>query len=163
MRPNGEEIASQVAEPVSRAGCATDRAGGSARNDRQRGSASVLLIGVVAVCLLTGLIVADVAVYLRSRAAAVTAADAAALAAAPVTFHPFGSSGGPVLEARRFAEFNGAHLESCTCPMDSTWSSRTVGVVVSVPVRLILFGDHLVSASAVAEFDPVRIARPATG
>ncbi len=58
------------------------------------------------------------------RGRAVAAADAAALAAAPVTFRPFGSDGSPAEEAQRFAVENGATLVRCGCPTDPSWSSR---------------------------------------
>jgi|GEM_PF-628117 len=121
------------------------------------GSASVLMVAVTATAMLFVLLVADVGLYLTGRAKAVTAADAAALAAAPVTFHGFGSSGSPADEAARFAALHGMGLVSCVCPVDRTWQPRTVAVVVSGSVDLIMLGSRTVSAAAAAEFDPTRM------
>lgn len=117
----------------------------------------MLLLGVVMFAALTGLVVADVGVYLRSRAIASTAADAAALAAAPMTFADFGAGGGPVAGAAALAAANGAVLVRCDCPLNATWNRRTVAVVVAVPTTLALFGDHTVTASSTAGFDPTRL------
>lgn len=123
------------------------------------GSATVVMIGLVGVVVVLGLLVADAAVHLRGRMLAVTAADAAALAAAPVTFHGFGTAATPEAEAVRFATANGAVLDRCACPVDRTWRRRTVTVTVSVTTSLFLFGDRTVDASSTAEFTPIRIAQ----
>jgi secretion/DNA translocation related TadE-like protein len=123
----------------------------------ERGAAGVVLLGVVGIVVVLGLIVADVGLYLRARASAATAADAAALAAAPVTFAPFGAAGSPTAEAARLAAANGALLLTCTCPPDSSWAPRTVQVVVAVEVELLLFGHHQVPASSRAEFVPTAL------
>jgi hypothetical protein len=127
----------------------------------ERGSATVLIVGLAAVVVFLGLLVADAAVYLRGRVLAATAADAAALASAPVTFHGFGTTATPETEAGRFAIANGAVLDRCECPVDRSWRPRTVEVTVSVSTSLFLFGNRSVAASSNAEFHPIRIARPA--
>ena len=123
----------------------------------ERGSVSVLMAAVAAVVMMLALMVGDVGLYLAGRARATAAADAAALAAAPVTFHGFGSSGSPASEAERFASLNGMAVTACECPLDPSWAPRSVSVVVAGPVDLIVFGRRTVSARAVAEFDPTRL------
>lgn len=123
----------------------------------ERGAGAIVMLGLVAVICLAGLVVADVGIYLRGRAVASTAADAAALAAAPITFADFGSGGSPADEARRFARANGASLVACDCAVDRTWRPRTVRVVVEATVRLLVFGSREVPASSRAEFDPTAL------
>jgi hypothetical protein len=95
-----------------------------------------------------------------ARAEAANAADAAALAAAPVTFRPFGAAGGPVEEAARFAAANGAVLLRCRCQMDTGFSRREVEVEVEIRVPLLFFGTRRVSAIGRAEFVPARLLAP---
>jgi len=99
----------------------------------------------------------DVAQLVVARTRAATAADAAALAAAPVTFRGFGTGATPEGEAARFAALNGADLVECRCPIDRSWSRRTVTVAVSHEVVLRLLGRHMVTAAAAAEFVPVEL------
>jgi secretion/DNA translocation related TadE-like protein len=121
---------------------------------RERGGAAVLLLGVMAVVLLLAAVLGAVGAYLRARVEAVAAADAAALAAAPVTFLPFGAEGTPAEEAARFALANGASLLSCACPVDPSWGPRTVTVRVAREVRLWPGGLLTVTAVSRAEFEP---------
>lgn len=123
----------------------------------QRGAASLPLVGVIAVIVVLTLGVVDVGTYLAARARAVAAADAAALAAAPVTFRPFGAAGSPAAEAARFASANGARLVTCRCPVDRTLGRREVEVSVVVSVELLLLGAHRVRASGRAEFAPAAV------
>ena len=120
----------------------------------ERGAAGVLLAGVAVVVALLGGALGLAGAYLRARVEAAAAADAAALAAAPVTFLPFGASGGPAEEAARFAALNGAELVSCTCPVDRSWEARTVTVEVARPIGLGPFGTVRVTARSRAEFVP---------
>lgn len=122
-----------------------------------RGSVAVLLAGVVGVVLLLAVVLGSVGALLRARIEATAAADAAALAAAPVTFLPFGATGAPVDEARRFAAANGARLVSCACPVDPSWEPRTVQVEVEVTVHLWPAGDVAVRAVGRAEFSPAAL------
>jgi hypothetical protein len=85
------------------------------------------------------------------------AADAAALAAAPVTFAPFGATGTPEQEAARFARLNGSRLVRCRCPIDRSWRSRTVSVVVERPVAIPLVGRVTIRASSRATFEPTAL------
>ncbi len=123
----------------------------------ERGAATLPLVGTVALAALLAIFVGDVALLMRARGQAMTAADAAALAAAPVTFANFGAAGGPEAEARRFAAANRAELVSCDCSIDPTWRPRTVRVEVGVRVDLTLFGVRQVGASSQAEFTPTEL------
>ncbi len=118
------------------------------------GAAGILLVGVCVVILTLTLGLGLVGSYLRARVEATAAADAAALAAAPVTFRPFGAAGTPAQEAARFAAANGANLVSCSCPVDRSMEPRTVKVEVSRAVALWPVGRVTVTASSRAEFVP---------
>jgi hypothetical protein len=127
------------------------------------GAAAALLVGVAGVILVLTLGLASVGVYLRARVEATTAADAAALAAAPVTFLPFGAAGTPADEAARFAAANGATLIACDCPLDSSWNARTVTVEVARRVGLGPLGVVEVRAKGRAEFVPALLLEGASG
>jgi hypothetical protein len=114
----------------------------------------VLLAAVVGVVLLLAATLASTGAYLRARVEAVAAADAAALAAAPVTFAPFGAPGTAWDEAARFAQANGARLVWCKCAPDLSWEPRTITVRVSVESRLWPVGSVTVEAVGRAEFSP---------
>lgn len=115
------------------------------------------MLAVAALALLLCVGVADVGLVLAGRYRAAVAADAAALAAAPVTFRPFGAAGSPAREAAIFAASNGARLVSCTCPVDRGWRRRSVRVVVARTVDLLGAGSVTIGASSTAEFDPVQL------
>jgi secretion/DNA translocation related TadE-like protein len=119
-----------------------------------RGSVSLLLVGVAAVVLLFAAALGSVGAYFHARVEATTAADAAALAAAPVTFLPFGATGTPRDEARRFASANGATVVACSCAPDPSWEPRTVHVEVEKVVNLWPAGRLTVRAVGRAEFTP---------
>lgn len=122
----------------------------------ERGSLPVL-VGVVALVALLALALAGSGILVSTYARAATAADAAALAAAPVTFHPFGARGSPTQEAGRLARVNGARLVACECAPDPTWVERTVTVTVERVVT-VPWGQTLsVRATSRATFDPVRL------
>ena len=120
----------------------------------ERGSAGILLAAVAGVVLLLAAVLGAVGSYLRARVEAVAAADAAALAAAPVTFLPFGATGTPAQEAARFAAANGARLLSCACPLDPSWEPRTVTVRVGRSADVWPMGTVTVTATGRAEFLP---------
>ncbi len=122
-----------------------------------RGAAAVLLLAVVVVGLLLGTALVGVGQVLVMRARVGAAADAAALAAAPVTFRPFGAMGTPAQEAARFAAFNGARLVSCRCPVDRSLSPRAVEVMVEVSQPVLVLGSVRVRAVGRAEFDPTSL------
>lgn len=112
------------------------------------------MLAVVGALLAVGIAVAAVGQYLVALGSAQTAADAAALAAAPVTFRPFGATGSAREEAARFAVENSAELLGCSCPHDAGWAPREVEVRVGREVRLVLFGIRRVEAVGRAEFAP---------
>jgi len=124
---------------------------------RERGSAAVLLLAVAGLVLLLALGVADAGIAFGARLQAAAAADAAALAAAPVTFRPFGATGSPAAEAQRLASANGTVLTGCSCAVDRTWRSRVVEVAVERRVELLGLGVITVSASSRAEFSPMAL------
>lgn len=124
---------------------------------RDHGSASVLILGMVGLTVVLGLMLGTAGHYLSVRSQAQAAADAAALAAAPVTFRPFGSEGDPAAEAVRLANANGAQLVRCVCQIDRSWAVRIVEVEVAWEIDLIGLGRREVRAVAAAEFVPVNL------
>ena len=120
---------------------------------------AVVLLAVSLVVAVLGIATAAGGQYLAGAGQAQTAADAAALAAAPVTFRPFGALGTAREEAEIFAIANGSILTACRCPQDPGWSNRTVEVTVRRQVRLILFGHRSVEATSRAEFAPSLLLR----
>ena len=122
------------------------------------GSVTVVLAAVVGLVAVLAVAVGGLSQVVAALDRAQTAADAAALAAAPVTFRPFGSSGDAVGEARRFARANGAELSRCTgCGVDRSWRVRTVEVEVAVVVDLLVLGRSTVTGVAAAEFSPIQL------
>lgn len=112
-------------------------------------------VGVASVVLVLGLAVGLAGAGVAAHISAANAADAAALAAAPVTFRPFGARGSPADEAARFAARNGARLISCRCPVDRSWDARTVAVEVTKTLRLPVVGSLEIRAESRATFEPV--------
>ena len=127
----------------------------------QRGSVGVVAAVGALLVLVIGLLLTDVARTYAARATLSTAADAAALAAAPVTFSSFGTDGNPQRAAAEIAAANGAVLVECNCAIDRTWSARRVTVTVAATVDLALLGDGRLTARAAAEFRPVEMGRNA--
>ena len=119
-----------------------------------RGAAGVLLVAVAALVLLLAAGLGAVGAFLNTRVQVSAAADSAALAAAPVTFMPFGATGTPTDEAARFAHLNGTDLDSCICPLDPSWEPRTVRVEVSRVISIWPVGRIRVRAVSRAEFVP---------
>ena len=125
---------------------------------RQRGAVSLIVAGLLVIGVVLSLLLVDVARVAAARARLSAAADAAALAAAPATFADFGAGSDPERAAGETATANGAQLVECRCPVDHTWASRTVQVVVSADIDLTMLGSRRLQASAAAEFSPVRLA-----
>jgi len=123
----------------------------------ESGAVGLMAAALTALAVVLALLVVDVARVVALRAQVTTAADAAALAAAPVTFSPFGTSGDPVREAAEVASANGARLVECSCPIDRSWGSRTVTVTVVVRASLALLRDSELTARSSAEFRPVAL------
>ncbi len=132
---------------------------GDAAARNEDGAATLVMLALALIVVVLGLLVADVSVYLGGRARAQVAADAAALAAAPVTFRGFGSTGSAVDEAREFAAHNGGALLECRCAQDASWSPRSVTVRVGVRVDLVILGTATAEAWSSAEFVPTELAR----
>lgn len=101
--------------------------------DSERGSGSVLMLGVVAVALLMFGSCALLASAQQASGRARTAADLAALAAASAQARPDG--GQACVAAGAVAAANGARLLACTDLGDGA-----IEVRVSVPARLRLLG-----------------------
>ena len=120
-----------------------------------RGSVTVVAVGLLAFGLLLAVGLVGLGQLASGRVRATTAADAAALAAAPVTFRSFGANGSPAQEAARFAQDNGAELIACTCPLNSSYAERTVVVMVRVDVDVLGFRTVHIHAQSAAEFRPV--------
>ena len=100
-----------------------------------------------------GLAVVAAAQIVAARTRAVLAADAAALAAAPMTFPPIAEQS-PLAAASEWAAANGAVVVGCRCPTVDTFDPRAVEVEVRLPTRVVLIGEVFVQATSRAEFVP---------
>lgn len=124
----------------------------------ERGSVAVVAVALVAVVAVLTAALGASARITAAREMAQTAADAAALAAAPVTFRPFGGGFDPVEEAARVAARNGGRLVACTgCDVDVGWRRRVVEVLVLVEAEVPGRGRVEVTATAAAEFVPLQL------
>ena len=117
----------------------------------------MVMVAVVACGLTLSIGLVGVGQLLGARGTAINAADAAALAAAPVTFRGFGSARSPTEEARQYAERNGAQLDRCLCPRNATYAARTVIVDVTVAVDVLGLYRADVGARSAAEFRPLAL------
>lgn len=120
----------------------------------ERGAASVLAIAATALLTVVVVVVVAATQIVTARSRAIAAADAAALAAAPMTFPPVAGKGSPVLAASTLAHANGARLVACECFQLATFEPRQVVVTVAISVDLPLVGLRWVQASSAAEFVP---------
>lgn len=120
----------------------------------------MLGMGVLVLVLVLAVAVGSVGAGIAGYVQAAGAADAAALAAAPVTFRPFGARGSPGQEAARFAAANGTRLIRCTCPVNRSWRKRTVTTVVSRLVTVPGLGRFEVRATSRATFEPAALVQP---
>ncbi len=120
----------------------------------------VLGLGVMAVVLALSVGIAAIGAGFAGYVQAAGAADAVALAAAPVTFRPFGARGSPEREAALFASANGTRLVRCTCATDRSWNPRTVTVVVERPIDIPGLGRFKVRATSRATFEPAALLQP---
>lgn len=116
-----------------------------------RGSVTVAAAALMAVLILLAWGVASVGALLAARAQAAVAADAAALAAAPLTL----GGGQPIEEARRLARANHSELVSCSCGRQPSFSPRSVEVIIEKPLSLPVVGTVRVRATSRAEFVPL--------
>ena len=127
---------------------------------RDRGAAGTLLLAVLLPVAVVGTaLVLGLSQLAIARAAAQAGADAAALAAGPITFHAYDGRGDPVAAARDAAEDNGLTLVRCECRKDATWAERTVVVGVETGVRVLGIYPVVVTAEAAARFTPVDLLR----
>jgi hypothetical protein len=120
----------------------------------------LLGLGVLVVILVLAVGLGAIGAGVSGYVHAAGAADAAALAAAPVTFRPFGARGSPRQEAARFALANGTRLVRCTCRVDRSWEIRTVTVVVERQIDVLGLGRFKVGATSRATFEPSALLPP---
>jgi len=123
----------------------------------ERGSVSVIVAVIVPGLVIAGMGIAALGQVIVGFERAVSAAEAAALAAAPVTFRSFGTDGTASEEAARVAAANGGVLADCSCPQDGTWATRIVRVEVRMEVDVIIFGPITLTRQARAEFSPTKL------
>ena len=121
----------------------------------ERASVTVLTMAILGAITILAFALAASGALLAAWSKASAAADAAALAAAPLTFQPSGSS--PAYEAAVLAKANGGRLLTCRCPGDRSYRARTVEVVVEVIADLPVVGSMPVRATSRAEFAPLDI------
>lgn len=122
-----------------------------------RGSATLAAVGVLALALVLAAGVTAIGQVSIARNRVAAAAEAGALAAAPVTFRPFGATGTATDEAARLVRSNGATLLRCECRPDRGYDPRTVAVTATVTVDVLGLREVRVEATAVAEFRPVAL------
>ena len=122
-----------------------------------RGSVTLFAIGAVVLGLALMVGVTAVSQVLIARNRVIAAAEAGALAAAPVTFRPFGAGGSAVDEAARMVGSNGATMVRCDCSPDPGYARRTVTVTAMVMVSVLGLRETRMEATAVAEFRPVAL------
>ena len=120
-----------------------------------RGSVTVLTVGALVLALVLVVGVTAIGQVLIARNRVIAAAEAGALAAAPVTFRPFGATGSAMEEASRLVRSNGATLVRCDCRPDSRYAPRTVVVTAMVNVDVLGLRETSIEATAAAEFRPV--------
>jgi len=125
------------------------------RGPTDAGAATIMALAIVSVLVLVAAGMAAGGRLLAAHVQATAAADAGALAAAPLTF----LAGDPHQEAVRYVSQNGANLVRCICRKDVSFRVRVITVEVSKPAELPLFGALTVRARAAAEFDPMDLIR----
>ena len=117
--------------------------------------AGILVLGLVLTATVVG-----VAQIVIAGSRVMTAAEAGALAAAPVTFRPFGAAGSATSEAASLVEGNGAEMVSCSCPPDPRYGPRTAIVTARVTVAILGLRRFTLEATAGAEFRPTALLHP---
>lgn len=96
----------------------------------ERGSGTVLALGLVSILLLLSVFMAGLSGVIKAQQTAVKAADLAALAAADTARGL--QAGDPCTQARQVAEANGAYLLNCASPPGTT---TTVDVRIGSPIK----------------------------
>lgn len=123
----------------------------------ERGSIGIVLVAVIGLLAVLAAALGGAARVVAAQHTAQVAADAAALAAAPVTFRQADPTETALMAAGRIAVANGGRLIDCSgCVADPSWKKRVVEVTVAVDLELPGLGPSSVSAVAAAEFVPVR-------
>jgi secretion/DNA translocation related TadE-like protein len=102
----------------------------------QRGTATLLVAAALGVAAMLAALSADLALAIRARAHAQTAADAAALAAAQELIVPTSLS--PRQVAEEYASKHGAQVTECECDP----ARDDVVVTVTMPIHLPFFGSQ---------------------
>ena len=125
----------------------------------ERASVAIAAVGVLVFGFVLAAALAGIGQVVLARAKVVTAAEAGALAAAPVTFRPFGASGSPTAEAARLVRANGAVLVRCSCAYDPGYDPRTAVVTARLRTAVLGMGEITLEATAAAEFSPVALLR----
>ena len=118
---------------------------------------TVFAIAAIVSALVLMAAVTAVGQVLVARNRVIAAAEAGALAAAPVTFRPFGATGSAIDEAARLVRSNGATLVRCDCRPDSGYDPRTVVVTARADVHVFGLREVSIEATAAAEFRPVAL------
>jgi secretion/DNA translocation related TadE-like protein len=117
----------------------------------ERGSVSIVAIGLMVLTIVLAMGGADVAKALIAQARAQTAADAAALAAVQELALPSGLVPGDL--AADYAGRNDATLVSCTCEPGT--AEAVVEVHVPVGTLLLFADDRIVTGRARAIVEPM--------
>jgi hypothetical protein len=128
-----------------------------------RGASSLLVVAAAGLAVVLAALVIDVGLLVAHRLRVAAAADAAALAAAPVTFRRFGAAADPRSEAAAIARQNDAVLVSCVCGINTSLATRSVRVVVAADIDLVFFGRQRVTAESAASYTPIRLGAMASG
>ena len=117
---------------------------------------AALMVGFLLIVALVG-----IGQFVIARERVVAAAEAGALAAAPVTFRSFGAAGTAAAEADRLVRANGAVLVRCDCSHSPQYEPRTATVTTRFTVAILGFQRVDLEYTAAAEFRPVDlIGRP---
>jgi uncharacterized membrane protein len=114
----------------------------------ERAGATLVAAALMAVMLLVGVVLHDVAAIYGARGAAQTAADAAAKAAGLELTPYFGVGNDPQGAAMEYASRNGAELLDCSCGAGERYLWVTVRV--SRGVELLVMGDKRAAVTATA-------------
>lgn len=122
-----------------------------------RGSVTVFAVGALVLALVLAAGVTAIGQVLIARNRVIAAAEAGALAAAPVTFRPFGTTGSATDEATRLVHSNGATLVRCDCRPDPGYGARAVIVTAAANVNVMGLRETKIEATAGAEFRPVAL------
>ena len=120
----------------------------------ERAAATLVAAALMAVMLLVGVVLHDIAAVYGARGRAQTAADAAAKAAGLELTPRFGVGNDPRGAAREAAERNGARLADCSCGAGGRFLWVTVRVSRAVELLVMGGGSASVSATARCYLDP---------